>query len=452
LSSADALTLSLPAGNLLQLIVPSAPISGEWVVYTGLTCLALAAIALVWPISERWFWCGAVIAGWVLALGDATPIYPLLAKVIPGMSLVRVPARMLLYSSLGASVLVGLGLDRLLEGALSASLRRRAILVVSVLAVVTGTVNIVLAGLGGESRIVPPVAAGATLGLALVTLIGVSASLSRPAYGLPLKLGWLVLLVVDLAAFSHPRLAVTTAQEAADQDAAVIAYLVPRASESRVLSLGFVIPPASAVRSGLRLAEGIHPLPLRSYWERMAATLGFDPKSYSVTLPPIPTEDSLGAWTPRIDAEELGILNIGWVVSPFPLSSGDLKLEQILDGRWIYSNPRVRPRAWVQTDLTWGGEPRSTARVEAERPGELAIAATGPGHLVLAETNYPGWGVAVDGRPAAIEDTGGLWRAVSLPPGPHRVHFHFQSDRVVMGATLTLLACLSLLVVGARQR
>jgi len=267
-----------------------------------------------------------------------------------------------------------------------------------------------------------------------------------------LRWAWLALLVVDLAAFSHPRLAVISAHEAADQDAAVIAYLVPRASESRVLSLGFDIPPLAVVGSDLRVAEGIHPLPLRSYWERMAATLGFEPVSYSVTLPPIPTGDPLNAWTPRVDAEELGILNIGWVVSPFPLTSGDLQLEQVLDGRWIYSNPRVRPRAWVQSDLTWGGELRSTARIDGEQADEFAIAATGPGHLVLAETNYPGWGVAVDGRPASLEDSGGLWRAVSLPPGPHRVHFYFHSDRVVLGAALTLLACLSLLVVGARPR
>ncbi|MEX2030178.1 MAG: hypothetical protein WD906_04320 [Anaerolineales bacterium] len=452
LSSAGALALSLPPGNLLQLIVPSASISGEWVAYTGLACLALASIGLVWPISERWFWGSAVLAGWILALGDATPIYPLLAKVTPGMSLVRVPARMLLYSSLGVSVLAGLGLDRLLEGALGASQQRRAILTVSILAVVTGIVNMGLAGVAGGPGIVSPIPAAATIGLALMGLVGVGASLRRPGSGVPLRLGWLALLVVDLAAFSLPRTGVISAQAAADQSTAVISYLAPRASESRLLSLGFDIPPSAAVRLNLRLADGIHPLPLRSYWERMAASLGFDPKVYSVTLPPIPTGDPRSSWTPRINAEELGTMNIGWVVSPYPLSAGDLRLEQVVDGRWIYANPKVRPRAWVQADLTWGGPIQSTARVESERPDELVLHATGPGHLILAETRYPGWGVTVDGRPFAMESYGGLWRAVSLSPGPHLVQFHFRSDRVAWGAALTLLACLGLLIVGASRR
>lgn len=452
LSSAGALALSLPAGDLLQLIVPSAPISGEWVVYSGLACLALAAIGLLWPIPERWFWGGAVVAGWILALGDATPIYPLLAKVIPGMSLVRVPARMLLYASLGTSVLAGLGLDRLLEGALGASQRRRAILAVSILAVVTGTVNIGLAGIVGGMRITSPVAAAAAVGLALVILLGVIVSLRRQGAGSALRLGWLALLVVDLAAFSHPRIGLVGVTEASEQSAAVVSYLAPRASESRVLSLGFDIPPTAAIRLNLRLAEGIHPLPLRSYWERMAATLGFEPQVYSVTTPPIPTGDPLESWLPDIDARELGILNIGWVVSPFPLRDGGLRLEQVLDGRWIYSNPEARPRAWVQADLTWGGAVRSTARVEAVRPDELVLNATGPGHLILAETSYPGWGVTVDGRPSQMENSGGLWRAVSLSAGPHLVHFRFHSDRVVWGAALTLLACLGVLLVGASRR
>jgi hypothetical protein len=184
----------------------------------------------------------------------------------------------------------------------------------------------------------------------------------------------------------------------------------------------------------------------------MAATLGFDPQVYSVTLPPIPTGNPLESWMPNIDAKELGILNIGWVVSRFPLPRGGLQLEQVLDGRWIYSNPEVRPRAWVQTNLTWGGAIRSAARVEAVRPDELVLNATGPGQLILAEASYPGWAVTVDGRPSQMENSGGLWRAVSLSDGPHLVHFRFHSDRVVLGAALTLLACLSVLVVEASRR
>ncbi len=48
----------------------------------------------------------------ILAMGHNTPIYPLIFKYVPGFGAFRAPARFLLFYTLGASTLAGIGADR----------------------------------------------------------------------------------------------------------------------------------------------------------------------------------------------------------------------------------------------------------------------------------------------------------------------------------------------------
>ncbi|HEX9680784.1 MAG TPA: hypothetical protein VGA32_04970, partial [Anaerolineales bacterium] len=450
LSDSAAGALALPSGNLLQLMIPAAPVSGEWVTYLGISCLLLAILAVVLPVPERWFWAGIALAGWILALGALTPLYPILAKLVPGMGLVRVPPRMLFLAALGIAVLAGLGADKLLEGALSADDQRRTRRAAVAVAMIVIVINVGLSRTAGGSSALPQAGLWFAAGLAALVWGAAELSLRRRASHRTLAAGWAALLILDLAAFTLPRLTAKP-PESLTEGSALAAFLAPRAGGSRVLSLSYSIPQATAVQFGLRLADGVHPLPLRRYWDRMAAALDFDSREYSVTLPPYPGGDPHAEWSPRIDAEELGALNVGWVVSAFPLSASELQLEQVIDGQWLYSNPRLRPRAWVQRDLAWAGEIAAPAEVQAVGANAFEVEAEGPGHLILAETMYPGWRARVDGEPASIEAAGDLWRAVALPAGRHRVRFEFAPGRAGLGAAISLFTLAAVVLAGRRR-
>ena len=47
------------------------------------------------------------------------------------------------------------------------------------------------------------------------------------------------------------------------------------------------------------------------------------------------------------------------------------------------------------------------------------------GTLVLAETNYPGWTVKVDGKTADITTVHDMFRGVRILPGAHEVVFRY---------------------------
>jgi uncharacterized membrane protein YfhO len=76
---------------------------------------------------------------------------------------------------------------------------------------------------------------------------------------------------------------------------------------------------------------------------------------------------------------------------------------------------------------------------QAERI-ELAVNTTDSGLLVLAEANYPGWKVAVDGQDAEILQTDGLFRGVMIPAGQHEVVFGFNSRSYQIGLLITIIS------------
>jgi hypothetical protein len=62
-----------------------------------------------------------------------------------------------------------------------------------------------------------------------------------------------------------------------------------------------------------------------------------------------------------------------------------------------------------------------------------------PGVLVVLEAFDPGWRATVDGAEAKVLRANGLFRAVRLPAGRHRVAFEYRPRSAALGAALTLL-------------
>jgi hypothetical protein len=92
---------------------------------------------------------------------------------------------------------------------------------------------------------------------------------------------------------------------------------------------------------------------------------------------------------------------------------------------------------------------RGVSRVGEEDPSSVAIEVeteTG-GYVVLLDSFDPGWRATVDGDPAAVLPANGLFRAVLVPPGRHRVRFAYRPPVQAAGLASTALAA-GLLVLG----
>ncbi len=148
------------------------------------------------------------------------------------------------------------------------------------------------------------------------------------------------------------------------------------------------------------------------------------------------------------------------------LKAGDLKLIARTSEAYIYENPDVLPRAlfvtnWMQTDFAaliasgiWpafspartvlleeapefdaalmsvASQPSSASRVRIARYEntriEIDVEAAEAGFVVLHDVWHPWWVADVDGRDAPIYRANGLFRAVQVPAGRHKLTFEFQ--------------------------
>jgi hypothetical protein len=77
------------------------------------------------------------------------------------------------------------------------------------------------------------------------------------------------------------------------------------------------------------------------------------------------------------------------------------------------------------------------------------------GYLVFLDSFSDDWHATVDGKPTPVARANGLWRAVHLTPGTHRVEFHYRPRALAVGAAISaagLLFALGLFVLGPRRR
>jgi hypothetical protein len=78
---------------------------------------------------------------------------------------------------------------------------------------------------------------------------------------------------------------------------------------------------------------------------------------------------------------------------------------------------------------------------------EIKTSLASPGWLVLLDTYYPGWQASVDGQPVEIARANLHFRAVPVPEGKHTILFEFKPRSVQLGAWVTGITLL-LVVVG----
>jgi hypothetical protein len=445
LTSAEATLLSLPAKNLIGLLIPNLGGWPEWLVYPGIVVLMLTCVGIASPSRTSRFWGVVVVLGLLLALGSNTPIYPALVALVPGMSALRVPARWLLVSGLGLAMLSSAGLSQFASPSQVPVERKRSTLIVMAIALLS-----VLLASGLLMLRVDPGIQKASLGAAI--LAALCAIVLCVVARRSMRRGWVIgsvmmLMAADLVWVNSSLIKPLPMQRVVDEAEQATTWAEDLGAMGRSFSPTYALPQQIGALQRWELAEGVDPMQLAAYWDYMAGATGFDSDGYSVTLPPYPEGDPSAPWEVRIDGEALGLLAVTRVVSNYPVRGSGLDLISARDGLSLYAVSEPRPYAWVAEDA---GDPLGAWRLPerlSRTPNVLSATAEGPGMLVFSEIQYPGWSARVDGAPTEVETVAGLLRGVRLSPGRHEIVLRFRPVTVYAGAAVTLLtlACLALL-------
>jgi len=504
---AFATDYSFPPAHLITLLVPeffgeplrvgywSVPTFEELTYYAGGLAVLGLVLALRRPTRLTWFYVALIVVGLWLAMGRYSILYELAYRFLPPFRLVRAPGRAAFLYLFAASALLAHTLT--VWRAMPAAERRRrlwpfwpaavSVLAVALVAALAATGAVFMAvhptdtsgrlwhQIGGYSLALVVVGSGGALvwaylmrpdGRAPAPTDGRPADgLSRRVRRLALPLALVVLVLADTWSYAHKMARLTDmgpdpvwtdglAALGAEPAGRVLPWGVPLFSQNGAVQVGW------------------------------PSVFGYDSLEPAATI-------TLAASVPDPRSTAYDILGATHVLAGGPLddfTDGERPLTLVgqQGAAWVYSRARPMPLSrLVYAAEVIAGSDAAIARIhEADfDPATTAILAADPGCAlgpapatlgtaevlaheatrwqiqtrsdapalhVLAENAFPGWQVTIDGRPAAALTVYTAIRAVCVPAGEHLVEWRFRPAVYLLGAALSVLALVAVVVAGRR--
>jgi hypothetical protein len=480
---------------------------GENVGFIGLVALALAGLG-VWAGPARLLflriWVVAVtLFGLVMALGNQSALYRLIAANIEVVAEFRVPARYLLLGYFGLAAAAGLGVDALLRREVGWVRVRQGVGGLAVVGLILGFALVV----GGRSGVAD--SSRWWLAAAAVGVVGWGAAMVR---WVPRVLVALLLLAVTAVELQQARPRAEYHQLVPDvvyDDPGPVLERLGR-ERGRYVSIAWDKPRTAAERDLIEVPEGwpsrmgnyyliswprrlaARPaweyatnaetisgrdgglMPLRTYQEFFTAAVSAEGQlTAGVNLAPPsrwgwPALDLLGVrWfvTPGLPPAEAAVLRkqgfrqvdrvayyLVWERPAPPRARMYYDLDVIADPAQRVARLRggypLLERAIVEQPLGELTQPRTPPAVEirntAQTRVEVEAQTAADGLLVLADPWYPQWQVTVDGRPAELLRVDHALRGVRVPAGSHRVVFTYEDRALQVGLVISAVSVLGL--------
>jgi len=443
MTSADRLFLSLPPPRLLGLWIMDIGGGAEWTVYQGAVAflLVISGVSVSEFRKKHIFWWIVLALSMTYALGSYIPGMDIFTQ-LPGINLIRVPSRSMIIVGLIFSILSAYAIDALLQEK-NSQIHEQKVQRLLLTAVIGFELMITIGIICLTKKAPPPGFIWSTVALLFMLLI-----LFLRINHLLDSFRWLLLvfifLILDMGTFDYLQIRYQPLDVVLSKGEMIAEYMQNQPGIFRVYSPSYSLPQENAALHSIELADGIDPMQLLSYVRYMEKATGIPNESYSVTLPPFPTGDTVKdnrLYLP--DSKKLGLLNVGYVVAEYEITSKYLLFKDKIGSTWVYQNKAVLPRAWVQrSDIELGRNIQSVPSLLSLTPNQVDLEAEGPGMLVLSEIYYPGWHLMIDGASQPMYQVGELFRGAILSPGKHSVRFTFQPLLVYLGLGIASLTWL----------
>ena len=455
------------------------------VVYAGALPFALlvagAAKGVLWareirPVTVAF---GLMLA---YALGPATPVLHIAFELLPGASLFRRPADGLFLAGAVAACLSGYLAHRVASGTfLRDGLPWGVPELLFALALFASAVVLAETRSMLDQASRPIVEAALELAIALALLSVLPGLGRRPEVALVLVA---LLLAADLFWNNGPNESTALPPDRyevlrPDSRNALLAALTRRLRQDdldrvELTGLGFHWPNASLIHR-LHNVLGYNPVRLALYAQATGA-------GDHVALPEQRTFSPL---FPSYRSTLADMLGLRYVLTGVPIERIDPKLRpgdlialaETRDG-FLYENPRAWPRVFfairaqpvevavLLRDGRWpDADLRTTVLVPEVHEGDAApsappepstvtvaayadtevlidVDARSAGHVVLNDPYHPWWIAELDGREVPILQANGIFRAVAVGPGAHRIRFVFRPLRGAWREATARLAAL----------
>jgi hypothetical protein len=481
---------SMPGWGLVNYLVPMA-FGGIWNAgvffqygqswtssyYLGLGTLWLALLA-IWTLRERRVRLigAAAVVALVFALGENTPVLPLVRKLIPQLSFITYPVKYVLLVTFLAPLLAAFALANL------QNLKKHAVVVGIILfALLAGilfwawrfpfpTDDVHATLLNGFSRVAFLFLTGAVLLL-----------LFRKKNSFAAKLAPLLLILVAwLDVFTHEPTQNPTVTPNVYELNLARADLKMQPQPELGASRAMVSP--MAANEFIHFASGD---PKQNYLAKRAGYC-----ANVNLLDAVPKVDGFFSLTPRESDEVLSLfytttnascprledfMGVSQITAPgemFKWKSRETFLPLVTAGQKpVFLDDANSLRALMQSDFDGDKivflppEEKSLVTVSnrtnakilnskfGNRTVDFEVEAIEPSLVVVAQTYYHNWRLSVDGQPIPLLRANEAFQAVQVPAGRHQIHLAYEDRAFETGATISFVAwpfCLMAILIRRR--
>lgn len=413
----------------------------------GIVGLALAALGLIADRRRRTLFLWAVgVVTILFALGTQGPLYPRLAG-LPLFSATWKTGRAIFVLSFVLAIAAGLGaqhLQRSRGGALWAGL---ALLGAAVVALRAGAWSTA----APSPEAIAQARAGLTLASALLAGAGVLGALGRTH--LLGRVGLAAVALAELTATGALADAEPLPPPGSDPHAAATAFLQADTGWFRVdvdAAARGLWSPASVMAAGLDVPQGTgNPMEIvvynQFYWgiphKGMPAYHALGAKY--VIVPKGAQPGAAGIWPvfledPLVDIHlNTNALQRVWLVySTTSVDSLEAAFSIVMAADF---EPALTATVSGGPALASAGQGRIEVLAYGPNRAAFNVTSSEPALLVLSDLSYPGWRGRIDGKPAPILATNGIFRGMAVPTGTSRVEMRYFPTSLRAG--LGLLAC-----------
>lgn len=260
------------------------------------------------------------------------------------------------------------------------------------------------------------------------------------------KLVYLAIVIFLLESFSFGLKRITRVPFLSFDNGSLYQYLAGDKELFRVYCASYCFNSQLISKYQIQNLAGETPIQYAKFIQFLSAAGNYHYPNFAVIFPPYQVWQT--AKPPAPNANLLGLANVKYLASTYPIADNDFVFINKFDNVYLYLNKKFQARAYFEDSET-------PVKILKYSPNQITLG-FGPAsyyrNLVIAENFYPGWVAYVNHQRFGVDEQPPIFRKVTIPPNSQILELKYQPVSLALGKTTTLSTIVLLIMYAIHHR
>src|SRR3989338_8385438 len=257
---------------------------------------------------------------------------------------------------------------------------------------------------------------------------------------------YLILIVFLIESFFIGYRKIISVPNLSFKNEALYQYLTSDQDLFRVYCTTYCFNPQLISTYKIQVLHGETPIQDADFIKFLAKAGGYEYSKFAVIFPPYQVWQRDNP--PQPNAYLLGLANVKYVASTYPVKDTDLIFVNEFDRIYLYQNRKFKPRVYF-SNVADG------VTITKYSPNNISVnfsSSSRPRTLIFSELFYPGWIVNADHQKLTVLNQEPLFRKVIVPQNKNSLEINYKPESFTIGKTISLSTITFLILWYIRKR